>query len=144
MLLNIKYVFLSKLQLLSKRFSFCEELSEVRSQTYTVLHVKCPLFLSDFNKTWIFSTDFRTILKYQISWKPVRWKPSCSMRTDGRTDGATDGQTETGTTKLIVAFHNFANTPKNADFNKTSPCTIKEHCEQLSRQREWNSVALAQ
>jgi len=57
-------------------------------------------------------------------------------RSDGRTDGRTDRQRETDTTKLIVAFRNFANTPKNADFNKTSPCTIKEHCEQLSRQRE--------
>jgi hypothetical protein len=55
---------------------------------------------------------------------------------DGRTDGRTDGQTETDTTKLIVTFRNFANAPKNADRNRTSPCTIKEHREQLSRQRE--------
>jgi len=34
-----------------------------------------------------FSTVFRKILKYQISWKSVRWEQSCSRRSDGRTDG---------------------------------------------------------
>jgi len=29
-------------------------------------HVKCPLILSDFSETWVFSTYFQKILKYQI------------------------------------------------------------------------------
>jgi len=53
---------------------------------YIVLHVKCPFFLSDFNRTWISSTDSRKILKCQVSWTSVRWEPSCYMRAHGRTD----------------------------------------------------------
>jgi hypothetical protein len=32
---------------------------------YIGLHVKYLLFESDFKETWIFSTDFQKILKYQ-------------------------------------------------------------------------------
>ena len=62
------------------------------------LHVQYPILLWDINGTWILWKQFRTMFRYQISWKSVRWEPSCSMRTDGRTD----------MTKLTVAFRNFA------------------------------------
>jgi hypothetical protein len=42
-------------------------------------HVKHPLFLSDFNDTWTFTTDFRKIRKYQLSWISVQCQPICSM-----------------------------------------------------------------
>jgi len=55
------------------------------TKMYTGLRVKYRLFLYDVTVTWIFSIDFRKLLKYQISWKSVQCETSCSMRTDGQT-----------------------------------------------------------
>jgi hypothetical protein len=49
-----------------KHISFGEELSEIWSKKYIGLYVKYPLFLSEFIDTWIFSTGFQKICKYQI------------------------------------------------------------------------------
>ena len=79
---------------------------------YIGVHVKYPFFFPGFNETWITSTEFRRILKYQILWKTVRWNPSCSMRMDGQTDRWSD------MTNLMVAFSNLANAPKKTtDFS---------------------------
>jgi len=53
---------------------------------YIGLHVKYRLFLSDFNKTPIFSAGFSRYIPYQILWKSVQWERNCSMWTDGPTD----------------------------------------------------------
>ena len=73
---------------------------------------KVPVILFQILMKQGVSTDFRRILKNQISWKSVQWKPSCSMRTDGQTNPRT-----TDMTKLIVAFRSFANAPKNETVN---------------------------
>ena len=46
----------------------------------------------------------RKCLKYKISSNSVQWEPSCSVRADGEM---------VDMTKLIVAYRNFANAPKN-------------------------------
>ena len=53
-------------------------------------------------KLEIFSTDFRKMLKFKLSWKSVEWEPSCFMQTYRRTD----------MTKQIVAFCNYSKAPK--------------------------------
>jgi hypothetical protein len=62
------------------------------------LQEKYLLLLSDFSGILIFSTYFRKIFKYQISWKSFHWEPSCSIRTD--------------MTRRKIALWNFAEVPK--------------------------------
>jgi len=62
------------------------------------------LYLWDCNETSIFSEDLKIYIYWnQISRKYVQWELSCYMGTDRWTD----------MTKLIVAFRNFANAPRN-------------------------------
>jgi len=61
---------------------------------YTGLHVKYRLLVSDCNETWIFSTDYRKILKFRISRKSVQ----CGW---------------TDTTKVIISFHSFVKPRKH-------------------------------
>jgi hypothetical protein len=95
-LLNIKCVFWFSVQLWSETFLILRRIQRDIIINVHRFSCKVPLLLSDFNKTSIFSTDIRKILKYQISWKSVQWKPRCSMRADGQID----------MTKPTVAFPN--------------------------------------
>jgi hypothetical protein len=83
--LNIKSVFWCSLKFLSATFVILRKLSEIWPKIYIGLHVKYPLFLSDFNQIWISSIHFRKEFKYQSSLIFVQWEPSCSMRTDRQT-----------------------------------------------------------
>jgi hypothetical protein len=102
---NIKCVFCFSLQILSETYFFLRRIQRMLSLLYIGLHVKCPLFLADVNESWIFWTDFRKIMKYQISRRspPPQWEPSCSC---GRTD----------MTNILVAFLNYTNAPRNTQY----------------------------
>jgi hypothetical protein len=52
-----------------KTFHSNKKIGEIWSKMASGLHVKYPLFLSDFKETWIFLTGFQKILKIQKSMK---------------------------------------------------------------------------
>jgi len=52
---------------------------------YIDLHVEFPLLSSEFNETWIISTDFGRKLKNKISGNSIQWEPNCSTRTGRHT-----------------------------------------------------------
>jgi len=78
--------------------------SACRGRPLLYLHVKYPLFLSDFTETSVLSTDFRKYPNMNF-----HENPSCGSRVVlcGTTDGRTD------MTMQIVGLRNFANAPKN-------------------------------
>jgi hypothetical protein len=112
-LLNIKCVFRFYLQILSETFLILRRIQRdiiysyvytyiIYSYVYTyiiysyVYTSSRPLFLSDFNETWIFSTDFRK-------------NPQTSNLMKLRPAGAElfHGDRRTDMVKLVVAFRNF-------------------------------------
>jgi hypothetical protein len=109
-ILDIKCAFWFSLQLSTKT---CLLLRSTERDVINVhsSSIKYPLFLSDFNESWIFSRDFRKILIYQISWKPVLWESRFSIWTDRHI------------TKLTDASRNFGNAPKTS-----SSLIQRKHC----------------
>ena len=83
---------------------------------YKHLHLKHLLFFSDSNRTLIFAAGFRKILQIKF-----HESPSIGSRV------VPCGQTDM--TKLIVAFLNFANTPKS--YHSVIPCKMTSAVEIL-------------
>jgi len=103
-LLNVKCLLWFSLQILVWNI-YLSKKNSVRyyKKMYIGLHVKYPLFVSDFNESWILHghplPQKKETCKCKFSWKCFRREARCSMRTDEQTE-------------LIVSFRNFANTPK--------------------------------
>jgi len=70
---------------------------------YIALYLKRVFSYPILMKLEFFATDFREILKHQISWKSIQLELRYSTRTNGRK--------QTDMTKLMHTFHNFANAP---------------------------------
>ena len=70
-LLNVICVFGFLYKLAWKSSQSNKKLSDVWSKVYIGLHVKYTPFLSHFNEAWIFSTDFRKLIKCQIELQSV-------------------------------------------------------------------------
>jgi len=86
-LLNSKFGFSFSPQLCQKTFPIPRRnerdmIKNVHRSSREVSANSCPLSM----KLEFPRTDFRKILKCQVSWKSVQWEPSCSMRRKGRTD----------------------------------------------------------
>lgn len=107
------------LQILSKIFVVLKIIQRDILINAECLHVKYPLLFSDINETWIFSTGFR---EKSLNIK-IYQKPSIGSRvvSCGWRDGWTD------VTKLIVAFCDFANAPKNIYFSLSASQTYLTH-----------------
>jgi hypothetical protein len=95
-----------------------KNLARYQSNVYAGLHVEYPFFVSHCNETLIFWTEFRKLLKYQISWNDTGAK--FFMWTDGRTDTIKTYHTyyKTDLMKLTVNFRNFVNAPRNRSWSR--------------------------
>jgi hypothetical protein len=90
-----------RVAILSETFLILRSWARYDQKCIFGLHVKYALFLSDFNGTWTFSTDFSK--KYSNIEFHENALSGSRVVPCGRTD----------LTKLIVAFRNFAKAPKN-------------------------------
>ena len=94
---------------------------------YICLHVKCPLLLSDFNETLIFSKDFEKYSNNKFHKNPSSGSRAVPRdRTNGRMDGGADREEE-----VNITFGNSANAPKN-QFTMSPKCHISRMTAKLN------------
>ena len=88
-LVNTKCLFRLSLQLLSETFLILRIIQRDNIKNISRSSRELPFILDRFKlELWIFCTGFWTILRYEISWKYVRWYPSRFMRTDRRDEAS--------------------------------------------------------
>ena len=104
-LLNIKSVFWVPVQRLSDTFTFLSRIQQILQYMYIGRNVKCPLFLSEFNESWIFLDRF-SIDSQVPNFMKIRTIGAELFRAGGRAGGRKEDMP-----KLIVAFWNSAYAP---------------------------------
>jgi len=113
--LRIKCVVWFSLPILYETFLILRRIQRgIITHVQTDIHIKYPLFLSDFNQNLIFFDRFsrNPQITIFIAIHPVRAELfHAERRTDEWTGGGTDGQTDIR--RLTVVYRSFANTPKN-------------------------------
>ena len=75
------------LQHLSRIFLILRKIKRDIVKNVEASPCKVPVFLSDFNETWILWTDFFKKTCISSHEQSVQWEPSCSMLTDGHDEG---------------------------------------------------------
>ena len=103
------------------------------------LHTNYPLFLADFNWTWIFLTDLNKTHNFQTSLKFIHWELICSKQTDrhiyrqaGRqTDNMTDRETDNTTDRHGIG---------NSQFSQFCESTLKSQSYDLTTVTDWVTV----
>jgi hypothetical protein len=107
-IIEIKFVLI--VQACLKNISLQEEYSETLLQKRISLLVKYWVFLSDFNETWMFWTDFQKSppIKYYENLSSGNWVVPPWQR-----DRGTDGRTDVA--RVIVPFRNFNFAPNKCN-----------------------------
>jgi hypothetical protein len=108
MLFNTKCVFWFSLQVLTNAFLILRIIQRYIVINVHTFHVKCPIFLPNFNKARTLPTHFRNNTQITNLVKIRQWKPSCSMRRERQKDEQRD--------MTNSRFRNFENAPKMTHF----------------------------